>query len=144
MQAYFLSFFGEAASFLHRPIFKYFFVALMALVVDFSVMFFLARVIETRPIYAIAAGFLSGAVINYLLSVLWVFNDRKYRNSKRFEFFLFLAIGFIGLGITELVCHVFFKVLQQPLELAKSIAAGTTFFFNYCTRKLILFTKSEN
>ena len=105
-------------------------------------------------VIATAFGFCAGLVVNWILSVKFVFRavkNKEEAHSKK-GFLIFTVIGVIGLGITELgvilLVHIFpeitmFGVTQflLPWEewLAKIIMTCIVLVFNYVGRKIFVF-----
>ena len=106
-------------------------------------------------ILATAAGFGVGLVVNWILSVKFVFRavrDKEEVESKK-SFFIFTVIGLIGFGLTEIgvVLLVFLfpeislfgttALLGTEWEkwLAKVIMTCIVLVFNYVGRKLLVF-----
>ena len=106
-------------------------------------------------ILATAAGFGIGLVVNWILSVKFVFRavrDKEEVESKK-SFFIFTVIGLIGLGLTEIgvVLLVFLfpeislfgmtALLGTEWEkwIAKVIMTCIVLVFNYVGRKLLVF-----
>lgn len=104
---------------------------------------------------ATAVGFVAGLLINWILSVKFVFRavrDKEEASSKR-SFLIFTLIGVIGLAITELgvllLVHVFpeitlfnvaeFLGLPWTEWFAKVIMTCIVLVFNYLGRKLLIF-----
>lgn len=109
--------------------------------VDFSLYVGLTELAGWHYLVSAVGGFCAGAASVYALSVAWVFSERRFRRSD-FEFLIFVGIGVLGLGITELVLYVGTELSGLDYRLSKVFAAGTVFLFNFCLRKLILFTRS--
>lgn len=116
---------------------KYFLVSLFALACDFLIFLSLSKLIH----YAFAAviGFLSGASVHYLLSVLFVFKTRKFKAKRWAESALFIGVGGAGLAINVGVIALCVELFAASLPLAKFVAAGFSFLFGYAVRKLMLF-----
>jgi len=121
----------------------YFLVSIMALGFDMGVFSFALRVLHASWSLAATAGFLAGVGLAYLLSVRWVFRARTYRRQQRMEAISFVAIGVIGLLITQLILWLTIEKMDWNPELSRLGAAGVTFVFNFTVRKLILFSKAE-
>ena len=106
-------------------------------------------------IVATAAGFCVGLIVNWILSVKFVF--RAVRNQEEVEskksFFVFTVIGLIGLGLTEigvvLLVMLFPEITlfgttallgtEWKKWLAKVIMTCIVLVFNYVGRKLLVF-----
>jgi putative flippase GtrA len=106
-------------------------------------------------IIATALGFCCGLIVNWIMSVKFVFRDVKDKeesHSKK-SFLIFAIIGLIGLGITELGMHFGVKLLPdislfgsfEFLELAwkewimKVVMTCIVLVWNYIGRKLFVF-----
>lgn len=93
--------------------------------------------------YPLAAliGFCAGAVVAYVASVFWVFENRSVRRTG-VEFGLFVAIGVAGLLLTEAILWLEIEQMGRPALWSKAVAAGIVFFFNFGVRKITLFRAS--
>lgn len=106
-------------------------------------------------IVATALGFCAGLIVNWLLSVRFVFRavrDKEEARSKK-SFALFALIGVIGLALTEigvvLLVAIFPEItLFHTTELfgtawkkwlAKAIMTGLVLIWNYLGRKIFVF-----
>ena len=85
-----------------------------------------------------AVAFSCGLTVTYLFSVNWVFNNRTL-SSRTAEIAIFIAIGIVGLGLTELLMWVFAKKLEWHYLLAKIVSGTTVFVWNFTAKKLLLF-----
>jgi len=94
-------------------------VSAVALVVDAGLLHLLTAVAGWHYLIAGAVGFIAGTVVNYLLSIRFVFAYRRVDSA-------ILALFARGLG--------------QHYLVGKLFAAGATFLFNFGSRRLLLFT----
>ena len=105
-------------------------------------------------IIATALGFLVGLVLNWILSVKFVFREVKNKEeaASKKSFLIFAVIGVMGLALTELgivlLVHIFpeitlFGVTEFLLPwkewLAKAIMTCIVLVFNYVGRKIFIF-----
>lgn len=116
---------------------KYFIVSLIALLVDTGLLLVLAR--HMHYITAATIGFVTGAFVHYLLSVAFVFHQRKLRHRRWLESSLFVLFGVLALGVNVGVIALCVELLATPLLAAKVVAAGFSFLVGYFLRKLALF-----
>lgn len=123
--------------------FRYFSVSLVALIADFIVFSFGIRVIGIPWFFSATAGFIFGVSVAYYLSIRYVFSKRKMRASPSLEFVIFLTVGISGLLVTQLTLWIGIEELRWKPELAKLIAAGFTFVFNFLIRKIALFNSVQ-
>lgn len=105
-------------------------------------------------VIATAFGFLVGLIVNWLLSVAFVFRAVKDKDGVKTKksFLIFTVIGLVGLGITELGVVLLVYLLPQltlfgrtafllPWDewLAKAVMTCIVLAFNYAGRKLLIF-----
>lgn len=95
-------------------------------------------------------GFSISVIVNYLLSMKFVF-ERRDDISRKKEFIVYVILSVIGLGLNELILFVCVDVIYTNSELmqsffsvrwgeiiAKIFATGIVMVFNFVTRKLFL------
>ena len=98
-------------------------------------------------------GFSVSVVVNYLLSMRYVFK-RRNDLSRRREFIIFVFLSVIGLGLNELLLYVCIDVYydnnsqlivlvnnQLAKTIAKIIATIVVTVFNFVSRKVLLENK---
>lgn len=95
---------------------------------------------------SITVGFIVGLVINYLLSMLWVFTTKKQqqqgKNAK--AFMVFAVIGVIGYCLKLLLMKVEVGIMGMNENIANMIAAVIVLAWNYGARKVIIFKEADN
>jgi len=126
--------FGEKHSATAKQFVSYFGVALVGLGFDFGTLVFLREVFGVNYLIAAAAGFTAGLVVNYILSVRYVFKGSKLK-SRALEFGLFGAIGLIGLGILSVAMWFFTDLLGVHYVLSKCFATVIVYMWNFFGRK---------
>lgn len=100
-------------------------------------------------------GFVISVVINYILSMKFVF-ERRDDMSRRREFIIFTILSLVGLVINEAIIKVsidviyenwmWLKTLLSPALVtagAKIIATGVVMVYNFITRKIFLEKKDS-
>lgn len=92
-----------------------------------------------------AAGFIAGLIINYILSLIFVFRAKDNRNSGKSvgDFLIFTLVGVIGLGITEGLMHLGVNVLGFHYMITKIVTAGIVLVWNYLGRKILIFGRKK-
>ena len=106
--------------------------------------------VETAAMVAAFFGFVVSAVVNYLLSMKYVFARKEDMNRKK-EFIIFMLLSVIGLGINELL--VYYGVIVGTSLLAgfdvniitaaaKIFATAVVMVYNFVTRKIFLENKN--
>src|SRR5258706_2403878 len=118
---------------------KYFLVSIAALAVDFGLLVVLTEFAHLHYLVSAAVGFCAGLVVNYLLSVSFVFSQRRL-TDRRLEFAGFLLIGVAGLALNEGLLKFFVDVFGMGYAFAKLPATGVGFVFNFGVRRAMLFT----
>jgi putative flippase GtrA len=111
-----------------------------ALGIDFGAYSGLIRLAGLHYLVAAPIGFALGLASVYILSVRWVFKERRLADWRA-EFALFALIGLAGMALNQLIIYVCMQLLTDTPEIAKIISAGMVFCFNFVSRKLLLFTK---
>lgn len=100
-------------------------------------------------------GFVISVVINYLLSMRYVF-ERREDMSRRREFVIFTILSLFGLALNEAIIKVSIDVIYENWKLlrelmgpalvtagAKIIATGIVMVYNFITRKIFLEKKEK-
>jgi putative flippase GtrA len=118
---------------------KYFLVSVVALGVDYGLLVSLTEVARLHYLVSAAVGFSAGLVVNYALSVAFVFRQHRLKD-RRLEFAGFFVIGALGLALNELLMKVLVDSVGLAYALAKIPATGVGFAFNFGMRKALLFT----
>lgn len=112
---------------------KFFSTSLVATLVDFALYTALLSILMPVTSHFISAS--SGMVVNFILQRKWVFKATRDVKTS-FILSLIFSMGGILLGgliIFGLTTFVFF--IYNPL-IAKIIAIGIIFFYNYITKKI--------
>jgi len=110
----------------------------LAFGVDFSVLVCLKELFGVAVLVANLASFLCGLVTIYLLSVHWVY-ERRVLNRRVHEFAVFTLLTLLGLVLNEVCLWGSTEYLGLHYTLAKVLATGLTFLFNFSLRKIVLF-----
>jgi len=118
-------------------------VSFLSFCVDFGLLALLTE--AGRLFYLVSAGisFLAGTTVSYLLSILWVFDVRRF-SSRGLEYLVFVLVGMIGLALNEALLWLFTEPLGIHYLLSKIIAATIIFFWNFAARKRILFQQPSS
>ena len=118
--------------------FRYGFVGGAAFLVDYGVLVLLTEVFGMHYLLSATISFILGLITNYLLSVVWVFNNRTLGNRWA-EFTVFAIIGVIGLGLNALIMYVCTDKMGIHYMISKIISTVIVFFWNFFARKIVLF-----
>ena len=147
-------------------IFRFLLVGGTATLVDYAVFYLFRQWIFPQTLFswtgwntlsliiATALGFSVGLLVNWILSVKFVFQDVKDKEeaSSKKSFWIFALIGVIGLAITELGVVLFVHILPEitlfgvtefllPWDewLSKILMTCIVLVFNYIMRKTLIF-----
>lgn len=139
---------------LFKQIIKFGIVGVTCFVIDFLIYALLTNVLGVHYLIAGATGFGISVIVNYLLSMHFVFARRDDISRKR-EFIVFLALSILGLGLNELILFICLDLIyDNSLWLsswlsydlaklgAKILATGIVMVYNFVTRKIFLEKKS--
>jgi putative flippase GtrA len=111
-----------------------------ALIVDVAILGVLVHYFSWGYLAASATSFSAGMCAGYLLSVEFVFEERRLRD-RRIEFAAFAILGVLGLAINSAVMFAAVHYFGLNYLLAKMAAACCTFFCNFISRRQLLFVK---
>ncbi len=133
-----------------NQILKFGVVGLFCFFIDFGLTTGLANFFGVHYLVSKFIGFVVSAIVNYLLSIKFVFTQKKEMDKKK-EFSVFLILSAIGLVINEIVMfvcidgiYVHSAIMQDKIssELMVSISAiiatGIVMVYNFISRKLFL------
>ena len=133
-----------------NQILKFGVVGLFCFFIDFGLTTGLANFFGVHYLVSKFVGFVVSAIVNYLLSIKFVFTQKKEMDKKK-EFSVFLILSAIGLVINEVVMFVCIDgiyvrsaIMQDKIssELMVSISAiiatGIVMVYNFISRKLFL------
>ncbi len=118
--------------------FRYGFAGGVAFCVDFSLLYVLTDIFHIYYLISAAFSFIPGILVNYLLSVHWVFNKRAVKNRKA-EFLFFTMIGLVGLGWNELFMWLFTDVAGFYYLVSKLFSTALGYLWNFSAKKFFLF-----
>ena len=107
----------------------------IAFVIDYGILFLLAKVIGLNELISAAISFIVSLTFNYFLSTKWVFEAKKQTPK---EVIIFVLLSVVGLGINELLIYLGTKKLGIDVMIVKLFATAIVMVYNFITRKLIL------
>lgn len=143
-----------------QQIAKFGLVGVLCFVIDYAVyrlmnlVFEKTGVADAFPSYiylSLAAAFIVSVVVNYLLSMRYVFTRRQDMSRKR-EFTVFVILSVIGLLINEACMYIGMDVIYAHLSFVRNLmsfdfakdiffkfgATGVVMVYNFISRKLFL------
>lgn len=121
---------------------RYFFSGGVAFLVDTGLLYVLTEFCEVYYLVSSIISFSIGLIITYLLSILWVFDNRNMKNRYA-EFSVFVLIGVVGLGLTSLFMWFFTDKIGVHYIFSKIITTIIVFVWNFIAKKSLLFRNGE-
>lgn len=117
---------------------RYFFVGSFAFVVDFGLLYILTEYAGLHYLLSATLSFISGLLVNYIISCIWVFSNSKYK-SRLVEFLFFAAIGVVGLLLNDALIWLFTDCIGTHYMFSKIVAAAIVYLWNFFARKYLVF-----
>ena len=111
--------------------------SVFAAALDFAVLVLLVEQARWHPLLAAVLSYLIGGVLQYILCACWVFPAAPA--SLAAGYLGFLALSLVGLGITGVTIAVLHDFAHVNYALAKIVALGFSFGWNFASRKLLIF-----
>ena len=120
-----------------KQIMRFGVVGVISFLVDYGILYVLTE--KANIYYLLSAGisFTVSVVINYLLSMSWVFKSNKKRGKKK-EFIILIVLSLCGLLLNQVMMYVFVDYMNVYYLLAKIVATAIIMIYNFTSRKLIL------
>jgi putative flippase GtrA len=110
----------------------------IAAVVDIGLFMLFAQYFAMPYLRVAAASFLVATLVNYWLSIRFVFvSGQRFR--RRYEMALVFAVSLAGLALNASILWMCVEHGQFPLLLAKLTATGVVFFWNFLARRILIF-----
>jgi putative flippase GtrA len=106
--------------------------------VDIGLFMLFAKGMDLPYLRVAAATFIVATMVNYLLSVRFVFvSGRRFR--RRWEITLVYAVSVVGLALNQVILSACVEIVHFDLLYAKLSATAIVFFWNYLARRLFVF-----
>lgn len=135
---------------LMEQILKFGVVGFLCFLIDFGITTGLANIFGVHYLISKFLGFVVSAVVNYILSIKFVFTHKKEMDKSK-EFTVFLILSAIGLVINEVVMYLCIDVIYDNsnslksaltrefiISLSSILATGVVMVYNFISRKLFL------
>lgn len=115
----------------------------VAFAVDYLLLYVLTE-LGIRYLVSAAIAFIAGTTVNYFLCRAIVFKSYIPRFENMPEYSIFTIIGFVGLGLTELLMYLFTDVSGFHYMLSKLFSGTLVTFWNFFGRRIFLFNNYGN
>ena len=122
-------------------IIKFGLVGFLCFFIDYGIMVFLTEVAGVHYLLSSGISFTVSVIVNYILSLTYVFETEKGNRVK--EFVIFVVLSVIGLGVNEAAMWIAVDGLGIHYMISKIGATAVVMVFNFVTRKIFLEDKSE-
>lgn len=119
-----------------KQVFSFGIVGIICFVVDYSIMIFLTEFFNIDYIVSSAVSFTISTVINYILSMTFVF-IKKTSIKKQTEFIIFFVMSVIGLVFNEILMLLFVEFFLVHYSVSKIFTTFIVMIYNFISRKLI-------
>jgi len=117
---------------------RYFLVGGAAACVDIGLFLLGTAVLDLPYLRVNAFSFIAATLVNYFLSVRFVFvSGGRFR--RRWEIVLVFAVSAVGLGLNQLILAAGVEMAHFIPIVAKLVATGVVFSWNYLARRLFVF-----
>lgn len=118
-------------------IFRFGIVGGLAFVIDYITLIICKEIFDLSVLLSAAIAFTISVIVNYILSIIWVFDVDKEKNKKK-NFIIFIVFSIIGLILTEIIMWIGTDLLNISYLIVKIIATAIVMVFNFITRKKFL------
>ncbi len=135
---------------LFEQIIRFGIVGFFCFLIDYGLTVGLANFCGVHYMLSKFIGFVVSAIVNYILSIKFVFSQKK-EMDKRKEFIIFIILSAIGLLINEIILFICIDVIfarsiwlqgliteEIMLSVSALFATGVVMVYNFISRKLFL------
>ncbi|MBS6396887.1 MAG: GtrA family protein [Clostridiales bacterium] len=127
---------------LMEQIIKFGFVGFLCFFIDYGIMVLLTEIVGIEYLISSGISFTVSVVVNYILSVTFVFETDKNKNKIK-EFVIFVFLSIIGLGINQLCMWFGVELLHISYLIVKIGATAVVMVYNFISRKMIIEKKNS-
>jgi len=133
-----------------QQIIKFGIVGFFCFLIDYGLTVGLANFCGVHYLLSKFIGFVVSAIVNYILSIKYVFKQKKEMDKKK-EFIVFIILSAIGLLLNELILFICIDGIydhnawmqglfsrETMLSLSALLATGIVMVYNFISRKLFL------
>lgn len=105
--------------------------------IDYGLLILLTEATPLEYFASSAISYTVSVLFNYILSLKFVFDVKGDRN-KWHELLIFVILGIVGLGLTQMIMLVCVEKLKLFYALAKIISTLIVSTYNFISRKMLL------
>lgn len=115
---------------------RYGMVVVIAAPIDLGGYVYLKSSLHVHYILAATISFTTSLLVNYLLSIAWVWTNHTGRQRHK-DAVMFGIIGVVGLLLTDLIVFVFTDYVGFNYVVSKLVAFSIVFFWNFGARRVL-------
>ena len=116
---------------------KFGIVGVLCFFIDYGVLYVLTEFVKIPYLISSAISFSASVIVNYILSMKYVFSSKKNVN-KAGEFSVFVLLSVIGLGLNEVIMWFCVEKISIYYMAAKIVSTALVMIYNFITRKIFL------
>lgn len=120
-----------------RQFLKFALVGFASLAVEYLFLGYFLQALSMDYLLATTIAFIISIVVNYILSMKYVFSHKEDMSRKR-EFTIFAVLSAIGLGLNDLYMFIGVSILNVGTMAMKLISTFFVTWYNYFSRRKFL------
>jgi len=120
-------------------LFRSVFTSQVSFQIDLFLYYTLINFLSVHYLAASVIGFITGTTLNYFLSILWIFPDRKLK-TRKMEYSTFILTGVAGAAINTAALWFFIDIMGAHYMTSKIVVAALVFFVTFILRKAFIFS----
>ena len=120
-----------------KQLFKFGIVGIICFLIDYALLYVLTEYVNIHYLVSSIISFSISTIVNYILSIRWVFDVNKESN-KKVQFILFWVLSIIGLILNAIIMWIGVEKVHINYLIVKIIATAIVMCFNFITRKIFL------
>ena len=120
-----------------RQFLKFALVGFASLAVEYLFLGYFLQALSMDYLLATTIAFIISIVVNYILSMKYVFSHKEDMSRKR-EFTIFAVLSAIGLGLNDLYMFIGVSLLNVGTMAMKPISTFFVTWYNYFSRRKFL------
>jgi len=112
-------------------------IGLIAMLIDFAVLYFLVEFLYVNYLIAVVLAFFVAVIFNFIAQKKFTFKDQNKNHA--FQITSFFLIGIVGMGMNVGIIYVCVEYLGLWYMFGKVFATGVAFVWNFLANKFITF-----
>jgi putative flippase GtrA len=117
---------------------KYGLLGFCCALIDLSLFLVLIKILQFQWVFSAPTAFIIATLINYLLSVKFLFESRS-KHPVKVELALIFLVAAIGLLLNQFLLWIFIDLNGLWIVYSKVIVIGIVFVWNYSSRRMFIF-----